>query len=281
MAIVMMGASGGGLLFVLVQTYMIETVGWRTTYLAMGGFAIIFIFLPAFFFMSNSPAQLGLSGHSELSRKPKEPGRDQLAISDRSWTLREALATRTLWMLLLGTMLGAMVVSGYFVHAVPHMENAGFSRALIGSAWATFFIVNMISKLVWGFIIERITGRWGLVFLSLGEGLGLYLLLSAKVPSDLYLYAFVTGFCHAPFLPLMAMVWGDIFGQKSIGKIYGAMQPAIASAASLGPILGGIFFDRLGNYRLFLQVLIGATLLAAIVFLMVPSPRKKERVSPS
>ncbi|MCH7479471.1 MAG: hypothetical protein IIA14_15400, partial [SAR324 cluster bacterium] len=111
--------------------------------------------------------------------------------------------------------------------------------------------------------------------LFLGEGLGLFLLFSAQSPRDLFVYAGVTGFCHGPFLQLMAQVWGDYFGRNSIGRIYGAVQPVVVLAGAAGPLLGGFLFDLFGNYQLFLRLLMGMAWFAALVFALDTPPVKR------
>ena len=274
MGMVMMGASGGGMIFVPVQTFLIESFGWRAGYLVMAAFPLLLISIPVYFLMIGTPDQLGLARHSELLPPGAGEG-DGPQHSEPVWSLGEAARTRTFWQTLFGVMLGTVVVSGYFTHAVPHMESLGFSRAVAATTWTTFFTVGVGAKFLWGFITEKTTVRWALVLLFLGEGVGLFLLLTAQSPRDLFVYAGVTGFCHGPFLQLIAQVWGDFFGRNSIGRIYGAVQPAVVLAGAAGPLLGGFLFDLFGNYGLFLRLLMGMAWFAALVFALDTPPVKR------
>ena len=274
MGMVMMGASGGGMIFVPVQSFLIDSFGWRAAYSIMAAFPLLLISIPVYFLMISNPEQLGIAKHPELQPVPAgAEGGPQ--TSEPMWSLGEAVRTRTFWQTLFGVMLGGVVVSGYFTHAVPHMENLGFSRAVVATIWATFFAVGVVAKFLWGFITEKTTVRWALVLLFLGEGLGLFLLLTAQSPRDLFVYAGVTGFCHGPFLQLMAQVWGDYFGRNSIGRIYGAVQPVVVLAGAAGPLLGGFLFDLFGNYQLFLRLLMGMAWFAALVFALDTPPVKR------
>ena len=276
MATVMMGASGGAFLFISLLSYLIEKHSWRTAYLVHGSLALVFIAIPVGLLLIDRPEQL----------KPKEPPLDNTIEGEKStnsktttpedvsWTLTEAIRTRALWLTLAGSMLGAFSVGGYFTHAVPHMENLGFSRTLASSAWATFFFVGVFAKGLWGFVTDWIGVRWALSFLYLGETLGLFLLLSASKPAHLFFYAVITAICHGPFLQLSSQVWGDLFGPKNVGRIYGSIQPGIVIASAAGPLAGGVLFDLTGNYQLFFKIMMGLTLTAAAIFWLTPPPVK-------
>ena len=282
MGVVMMGASAGSVIFIPLCTYLIATQGWRTTYTVLGGAAAVLIGLPAWLLLVDRPEAIGLAGHPELkgagvSRAALAAGSAGEAadgMRDESWNLREVTRTRTFWLTLLGLMLGTVAVQGYFIHAVPHMEARGFSRALASAVWSTFFLVGVPAKFLWGFVIERIGVRRALVLLFLGEGLGIALLLTARSPAALFAYAALNAIGHAPFLQLQAMVWAEYFGRHAIGRIYGTVQPAIVVSASLGPWLGGMLFDLKGDYTLFFEIGIALCALSAGVFLLTPPPRR-------
>jgi MFS family permease len=285
---VMAGASGGSVIFIPICTLLINSYGWRAAMLALGGFAVLLISLPAFLLLVNTPEQLGLGGHPEL-QSPGAPGAAGAAAgaggagvadgaagaANEAWSLAEAARTRTFWLTALGLMLGTFAVQGYFVHAVPHMEARGFSRVLAGAVWTSFFVTGVLAKFSWGFVIERIGVRRALVALYIGEALGLYLLLTAASPLGLFAYAIINGILHAPYLQLQAMVWAEYFGRQSFGRIYGVVQPALFVSGSLGPWVGGYLFDLSGDYTLFFHVSIALCLAAMVVLLIAPPPRPR------
>jgi predicted MFS family arabinose efflux permease len=271
MGMVMMGASLGAVIFIPLCTLLIASLGWRATFAALGGAAILLVSLPAFLLLVDRPEQLGLAGHPEL-QGVRLPG--AAAAGEHAFSLREAARTRAFWMLLVGLMMGSAAVQGYFMHAVPHMEARGFSRALASAVWSAFFFTGVAAKFLWGFAIERIGVRPALVALFAAEAAGIYLLLTASSPLWLFVYAAVNGLGHGPYLQLQAMVWAEYFGRHSIGRIYGVVQPAIVVSSSLGPWLGGVFYDRLGDYTRFFQLGIVLCLLATAVFFLTPPPRR-------
>ncbi len=278
MGIVMMGASSGGLVWVSLVTILIATVGWRMAYVAQGVLTALLIAVPVFLLMIDSPESVGLSDQGPA------PGTGaRIAGGDEfPWTIRQVVRTRAFWVTLGGVMLASFPVVGYFAHAVPIMESHGISRGVASTAWATFFVTGIAAKFAWGFAIERVSVRYALMACLLAESVGITLLLTAHTPAAVFLWAVVNGLGHGPFLQLLAMVWADYFGRRSLGSIFGAVQPFIVVAGSLGPWVAGTMFDWLGDYERFLQVAIGMALLAALTFALDrPPPTRRAAQAPS
>lgn len=283
MGIVMMGASGGAMLFIPLCTLLIATAGWRVTYMALGAATLLMITVPTALLMVNRPQAAGLSGHEELNAhvSGEAAAGQRTGNGESGWRLREAAGTSTFWLTLVGVMLVSISVQGYFVHAIPHMETLGVTRAMASTTWGVFFLTGVFAKLGWGFVVERIGVRRALIALSLGEACGLLVLLNASSPALLIFYAVFNGIAHGPFLQLLAMVWADYFGRQHIGKIYGTVQPAVVVAASTGPWVAGHLFDLSGNYRLFFSMSIGFCLVAAVCFLLGRPPGPPRLPSPA
>ena len=269
LGVIMMGASGGGMIFIPIQNLLIEALGWRQAFAIYGLVSMALICLPGLLLMGNSPEQFGQEGHPELT-VPQARGAG--AQAEHSWTLAQAIRTRVFWTVLAGVMMATVVVSGYFTHVVPYLESVGFTRTTASSAWSFFFFIGMMSKFLWGFVTERLAVRWCLAICMLGEMLGLLLLMHATSTSDLIVYAIVNGLGHGPYLQLLALVWGNYYGRKSIATILGMAQPVTVLAAAMGPLLGGLLFDRFGNYQGFLWVLFILAGAAGCMFLMSPPP---------
>jgi len=270
MGIVMMGASTGGLIWVSLETVLIATVGWRLTFVVQGVITALLIAVPVFLLMIDSPESLGVSDQA-----PSGGGIASAAAAadEYPWTIRQAARTRAFWMTLVGVMVGSFSVTGYFAHAVPIMESHGLSRGVASAAWATFFVTGIAAKFIWGFVIERVSVRYSLMICLLAEAAGIVLLLVARTPTAVFAWAVLNGLGHGPFLQLLAMVWADYFGRRSLGTIFGTVQPFIVVAGSLGPWAAGALFDWQGDYRLFLEMAIAGALVSAAVFALDPPPR--------
>ena len=93
------------------------------------------------------------------------------------------------------------------------------------------------------------------------------LLWRADQTSFLYLSAAVYGFgygCLAPILPILV---SDRFGRHVLGSIYGLLTFFVGLGGAIGPLLGGLIYDRFGSYRHLWEINIVILALMAIVSL--------------
>ncbi len=273
MGMIMMGASGGALFFVPLNTWIIAVSGWRLAYSMQALACVVLVVLPSFLLMVDTPQAIHAQDEEEFSRQVG--GKEE---TESSWTLQEALASRAFWLSLTGVTLGNFCVLGYFVHAVPIMQSNGASRVVASAAWTVFFLFGVVAKFFWGFLIERIGVRLALVALFLGEALGMLALFHSTLPAHWFMYAVGNAIVHGPFLQLMSMVWPDLFGRTHMGRIVSFGQPIVIIAGSLGPWAGGFMFDRYHDYRAFLILSIGTALLTTLVFALTKRPVKPSLV---
>ena len=278
MGIVMMGASSSGLVFVLLHTLLIATVGWRNAFLIQGALTLAMIAVPAWALLIDRPESIGASEEVHPARDSEMADTSGIqgapVEGEHSWTLREALRTRAFWMTLCGVMLGSFPVIGYFAHAVPILVSHGVPAGYAATAWAVFFTTGIMAKFVWGFAIERLSVRYSLAICFAAEAVGLVMLSRANSVPMAFAWAVFNGLGHGPYLQLLAMVWADYFGRRSLGAIFGAVQPLIVLSASLGPWVAGLLYDRNGTYLPFLVLAIAMTLASGVVFLLDMPPRR-------
>ena len=112
----------------------------------------------------------------------------------------------------------------------------------------------------------------GLLLVECG---GLCLLLVAQESAAVYPAVTLTGFATGAFIPMHPYLNSRYFDAAIIGQVNGAQAPLFLPFGLVGAPLAGYAFDRLGNYELVLQSMVGALLLAAALALALPPSRRE------
>ena len=73
------------------------------------------------------------------------PTRGDLA-TDHDWTLREAVRTPALWLIVTSFSIGTAGLGGLLLHAIPYMTDKGYSTAVATAMLTLFSIVLMVAK---------------------------------------------------------------------------------------------------------------------------------------
>ena len=92
-------------------------------------------------------------------------------------------------------------------------------------------------------------------------------------PWMLYYFSIVFGFGFGMCAPLVTVVVTDIFQGPKVGATVGFVWFSFAVGGTIGPWLGGLLFERTGNYRLAF-IIAGVVFVLAAVATWLAAPRK-------
>jgi len=261
-----MGMALGGLLTPLVVAALAR-FGWRWTAFA-SGLVVLALGLPLAQLMRRPPETYGLTPDGE----PRVP--DRAAARDpRSYTAREAMATRAFWYISLGHAAALLVVSAVMVHMVIHVtERLGYSLQQAGAVVALLTVMQLTGQLTGGWLGDRFSKRWICAGCMLGHAAALMVLGLATAFWMVLAFAVLHGLSWGMRGPLMAAIRADYFGSGSFGMISGVSSMVIMFGMMLGPLVAGILADRTGSYVPGFAVLATCAALGSLAFVLARRP---------
>ena len=283
LGITAMGMGVGGL-SVPIIAWLLDQYGWREISFA-SGLVILVVGLAAAQLMRRAPEEYGLApdGTPPLSTiteiKLSEPS-GGVMVEEVSFTTREALRTKTFWLLSVAHAGGLMVVSAISVHLIPHVvDRLGYSVAMAGTMVSLLMGMAIVGQLFGGAIGDRIDKRIGLTVCLLGHAVALTILAFSSNVWHIALFAVIQGLSYGSRNPLVMAIRADYFGRASFATIMGFSSLIVMIGMTGGPILAGTLADRYGNYQLaFLIIAIISLLSAGLLFFWVRKPTLPGRV---
>lgn len=266
LGIALLGISVGQMVFSPVAARLIETSGWRTTYVVLG--MVIFVCgLPALFILGRRPPQAPASdrpdasgdGHAGASGHPGGITAGPVATG---MSARQAARTAPFWMLIIT---GIAIAAGFYIvaaHVVPAATDVGISptmAALILTVSSIAGIPGTIGGAWW--LTEKLGHRTTLLLLCAGQAAALFLFALTSSLWAFYAVAVLLGFCFTASTPVRQAMAPPLFGLKSIGSVLGFAYLAWSAGAVAGPFLAGLIHDLTRSYDL--AFALGAVLLLA------------------
>lgn len=241
--IVMSGMGVGTLIISPVAYWLVSTYDWQTTYIAIGA-AFLVIVLISSLFLKKDPAAIGQSPYSR-----PESSRPLERADVRSYSLKEALHSRQMWLVFLMFFCFGYSMMALIVHIVPHIIHLGISAATAALVMSTIGGVNIAGRLIFGGIADRIGSlqTYALGFIVIAS-CGFWLLFIREVWM-FYVFAVLWGFCAGGMGTVQSTIVADLFGLKSIGSIFGVCGLGVMIGGSLSPVISGYLFDIMGNYQ--------------------------------
>jgi sugar phosphate permease len=121
-----------GVLTPLLLTPVVDSIGWRNTWTLLGVVTLLVMF-PVALTMRRAPESYGLLPDGQIVgavRNEKEQRAFEAAQRDfeRSLTVREAVRTPAMWLLVLSTGCSALGMTGVIMNSIPFLTDHGFTR---------------------------------------------------------------------------------------------------------------------------------------------------------
>jgi MFS family permease len=272
LAITFIGPGLSGLLAPLFA-FSVGEVGWRQSLLIMG-IGLWVVGIPLSLLFRDRPARYGYLPDGEPTSqvvKNKQPLQPSVGF-----TAREAMKTRTFWMLSLSQLFQQMGTSAVAVHIVPYLESVNVPTTLAALSVTGLTVCSLIGRLGFGFWGDYATKRYLMTF-SIGlqvVGLFVFSMITQNTWWLLIIFLLTYGPGFGGPIPLWAAMQADYFGTKNFGTIMGLLTLTSVIGGLSSPIIAGWIFDVMGSYKLAWQI---ATLviLPAIPLMLFALPPKK------
>lgn len=252
--------------FILAPTirYLIETMGWRSAWLAVAGIASVFALLPALFIIRNKPEDMGQVADGikpQAGEANAPPVVKKVYNTPVDWEVRAAVKTPTLWLIATLMCANMFTLNMLATHQVAHLEDIGVSPLIAASALGLLVGTSSAGRLTAGALGDRFEPRY-LAVLACGlQVIGLVIFINARAVGLIYAYVVVFGVAYGSLLVLGATMLGAYYGRKNFATIQGISFAAPMLIAAISPVLAGFVFDATGSY---LIPLIVATIFCGI-----------------
>jgi MFS family permease len=279
MGIAAIGVSISGVVFVPLVHRFISNYGWRTTLVVLGIMIWGLTFVPVALFVRRRPEDMGLIPDGDdpaviESEKNDSIIAGKVSTEEEIWTLKEALRTKALWLLLIGFNITGLAISGIFIHFFPYIETKGFSTDIAASALTTLAVCCAIVKVPWGLIAERIHVRYCITACYSGCAMSLIILLSSNSVPFIFLFAIAYGVTLGGDIVVRELVWANYYGRTFLGTIRGVIMPANLISMAGGPLFAAWLRDITGDYQLPYTVFLIASIVGTVFIFLAKPPRK-------
>jgi MFS family permease len=243
-----------------VIQYVIETQGWRAAHFGLGLLCIAVVAPLAFLLRAAPPTGAG----AKTAPKP----------------LQGIIAMPP------GVLLALICAAGFAccmamampqVHLVAYCADLGYGPAQGAQMLSIMLALGIASRIISGFVCDRIGGLLTLLIGSAAQGLALVLYMFFDGLTSLYLISALFGLFQGGIIPMYAVIVREYFPAGKAGAHIGLIIMATLFGMALGGWSSGMVFDWTGSYRaaFFMGVLwnlVNLAVVAAIIWRRRPAP---------
>ena len=264
------GVSFAGFIFPNLTQYFLMDImllEWREVYLVFGIFLLVIITPLIYLLVIDKPSDVGQEIDGGLIVKSDEVEEN----FGTEWEIKDLLRNRNFWIL---TAVFALQFSSMMA-ILAHLTFYASERGWIDQAafiFGMYAIPAMLSKIVFGWLVEKKLDPRMAVFISLGlQAAGLLMITLTQSPTQLALVIALFGFGGGAGLPMSNILFRNTFSPRSFGTSRGLSQPFIFLFQATGTPGVALLFEYYGNYDNAFLLLTGMVVLAMfIIWLMKP-----------
>ena len=279
LSIVAIGGAAGSALIPPLNIYIIEHFGWKTGWRIWAVLLWLVMAPVAYLLTRDKPEDVGLAPDGEtLSIFVNEPKNSPLG---ESWTVREAMGTRTFWLLLFCNIIPSAINTGLIFHQISIMDQIGVSAQSAAVVLSLMAFIRLPVVLVAGRIADKVPAR----FVQIGSMAGLFVTLVILYMTDSFqmagIYGIITGITMAFQIMVSGVIWPDYYGRHHLGSIRGMTMMAGVIGSALGPLPFGYAYDIFGGYTEALTISMIFPILGMIAAFLAKPPRKTKIKPPT
>ncbi|WP_447775988.1 MFS transporter [Variovorax boronicumulans] len=250
------GIGVGTLAMPPLASWLIDTLGWRDAYLALGVLAAV-VGVGLALLVENDPRARGLGPDGD---PPKAQASTALPPGA---SVREAIGSGRFAGLYAACLISSFGLFVPFVHLVPYALDHGVAASSAVLLLGAIGVGSTAGRFFLGGLADRMGRHYALPLMSAGMALSLVVWAVSGGFWGLALFAFAYGVFYGGFVALLPALVMDWFGGRHIGAIIGILYTSVAIGTLIGPSAAGFAFDLTRSYLLPILVAIGANLVAA------------------
>jgi len=279
MAVVQTGQAIGGVVILPLVAFLVLTFGWRAAALASG--IGVLMLLPLALLVRRSPESMGLlpDGERGASHASSVAARERVPSLDgtHEFTTRQALRTRTFWLLAAFHGLRNVPYSAVTVHLVPLLVWKGLDQPTAAFFVGLVAFSTVIVRPLTGWLGDRrskqtigtmgvLLGAVGLVVLTYTDG-ALWALVVFAV-----LFSFGDG--------INSVTWalvGDCFGRENFATIRGWIGMVQSMVSMPAAVFMGWVYDQTQSYTYALIPLVVSYAVSGLILWRLRLPERPTR----
>ena len=269
------GAGMGPLVVAPFATYLISAFDWRGSFTVLGVIALVLV-TPLSLLLRRNPQEVGLlpDGAGFSASETVSP---KLMVSEAYLTPRQAVRTRSFWLMLSSFLIYSAYLLTILTHLVPHITDLGFSAAEAAAVLSIAGGSTIVGRVFLGMISDRMGKKKAVILGAALHIIALLFLLWARDLWMFYIFAVIFGFGWGGMGPATAALIGDTFGLGRLGAILGLLDVGFNIGAAIGPVVAGLIYDLRQSY--FLSFLMGIGLVLATMVVVFFVRRETDRTA--
>ena len=223
-----------GALWPMLMNQLMPLYGWRGTYLVIALTCVVTL-LPVALLLRRKPEKQAMDAATEAAAAAQA----DLGLSPR------ALQT----LLIVAGFACCVAMSMPQVHIVAYCGDLGYGVARGAEMLSLMLALGIISRILSGYVSDKIGGAATLLIGSIMQGLALVLYLFFNGLSSLYIISGIFGLFQGGIVPMYAVICREFLPPREAGRRIGLVMASTIIGMAFGGYISGVIYDATQSYR--------------------------------
>lgn len=239
-----------------ILVLLIHTYNWRITMVIVGTLSVV-IGIPLSLLVRHRPEQYGYLPDGDKSRRRKASHGDTMVAeeeldvtAEKGMGVKQAIRTRTFWLLLLLILFPGFSMSAISVHEMPFLISVGISENLAGLAMLGITMSSLVGRLGFSWLGDIYDKRHLLAIACALQAIGVFIFANINSPWMIIPFLLTYGPGYGAQIPLLPAIQADYFGTKAFASLQGLLALGWMIPGIIAPFLAGWVYDVQGKYYL-------------------------------
>jgi MFS transporter, OFA family, oxalate/formate antiporter len=272
--IMMVSWSLGPALVVQALAVLFATVGWSQAFMVVGivGTATLLIIL---LFFKNTPEDAGKIAYGTKDTDNPLITKGNVFVSTQKEFQGFVYKTNAFWNLINIHFLGCVGHAVILVGIIPLGISKGLGPLTAAGVLTTISIISVSTRFAAPVLSEKISAKAVMFISFFGQGVGVFLLLTADSTLDFYIFAVVWAIPYGGEGTAFPVMIRKYFGHTPMGTTYGWQLLGAGLGMALGGVIPGMVFDITGGYTWAIILSALFSLAGAVAILLLENTKRQ------
>lgn len=263
-SIALSGNSVGQFALVPLMTFVVVGYGWRESCILIGCLMLVVNIVLVTTIIKGDPVDLGILPFGATEEKSIRKTDRADSIPKEDLNLGDAMRTPSFWYFTVTMFICGSADFMIAAHLIPLATDNGISPITAGNMLAWCGLMSFVGILIAGPVSDKIGNKIPLTTTFLVRVILFLLILKVKTVLSFYVFSIFFGITFLVTAPLTPLLIGRLYGLAHLGVLSGFITTVHHLAGGFWAYVGGVVFDRTGNYQL---VFVISAIMASAAFL--------------
>lgn len=267
LALITFAAGLASTIFVPLSDALLHHFDWRNALVILSILLAVTTIPLHLIVLRRRPDDLGLLPDGE-TKHASYVARPSIGVS-----LRNALHSKSFWMLTAAFSLSYLATAAIRFHLIPFLIASGFDPSAAALASGSIGILQVAGRVVFAPLDSRISTRIMAMSIFALEALSILFLLVGTSSLNVGIFIIIFGAAYGANTLVRPSLLAELYGSSHYARISSVMAIFLTITATAAPVGASFLYDRFGTYQVVLVVIMCFALLATIIMAITkPAP---------